>query len=99
MGSLKRKMLRAKAKRAKKDMKKQLMLFEHLGDQCEACDEPYDKNSREHATTWNVIVREKEKVVRLYCPKCWAEAREVIKELKNDFRVYKETRGDGSEQS
>lgn len=90
-------MLRAKTKKAKKDMKKQLMLFEKIGDKCEACDEPYDKTSREHVTTWNIVVREKEKIVRLYCPKCWTEAKEVIKEIKNDFRIYKETGGDGAE--
>jgi hypothetical protein len=99
MGSLKRKMSRAKAKKTKKDLKKQINLFDELGDKCEACGTPYDKNSREDVTTWNVVVRETEKIVRLYCPECWGEANKIIKEIKNDFRIHKETGGKGTEPS
>jgi len=88
MGSLKRKMARTKIKRIKKDiekqMKRQLMMFDKLNDECAACLKPFDKKSKEHAKTWKVIVREKEEVVRLYCPECWSKAEDFIKEIKND---------------
>jgi hypothetical protein len=97
MGSLKRKMSRQKAKRAKKEMKQQLAMFDKLGDKCNACEKPFDKKSKEQAMTWNVVVREEEKVVRLYCPECWDKAKKIIKEIKDDFRVHKEGGCEGSE--
>ena len=102
MGSLKRKMARnAKkaAKKAEKKMAKKLMMFDMLEDECAACDKPFDKSSKEHATTWNVVVREKEKLVRLYCPECWDKANKIIEEFNNDFRVQTERGSESSESS
>jgi len=93
MGSLKRKMARNQAKKTKKaerKMAKQLMMFDLMTDSCAACDTSFDKNSKEHAETWQVIVREQEKLVRLYCPECWTKANNLIKEIQNDFRVHEE---------
>lgn len=90
MGSLKRKMARNKAKKNKKlekKMAKKLMLFDVLGDECAACQAPYDKTSKEHAQTWKVIVREQEKIVRLYCPECWGMANKFIKEIEDDLGI------------
>ena len=92
MGSLKRKYARNRAKRAQKEIKQQLTMFGKLGDKCDTCEEPYDKKSKEHAMTWSVVVREKEKVVRLYCPECWGKANKIIKELENDLGIHKESR-------
>ena len=83
MGSLSRKLARNKAKKYKKDIKKQLMLFDKLGDECCACTKPFDKKSKEHVTTWNVVVREQEQVVRLYCPTCWDAAIKMIKDMED----------------
>jgi hypothetical protein len=100
MGSLKRKMARNKAKKEKKEfekvMKQQLMMFDKLGTECAACSEPYDKNSKEHAMTWKVVVREKEETVRLYCPPCWDKANKIIEEFNNDFRISSENGSDMS---
>ena len=99
MGSLKRKILRNKTKKIKKDvekqMKRQLMMFDKLKDECASCEKPYDKKSKEHAMTWNVVVREKEEKVNLYCPECWDKANKIIKdfndrqEQKNVFQLPK----------
>jgi len=81
MGSLKRKITRnaLKAqKKAEKKVAKKLMMFDILDDECAACQEPFDKKSKEDAMTWSVVVREQEKVVRLYCPECWDKANKVI---------------------
>jgi bacterioferritin-associated ferredoxin len=94
MGSLKRKYARKEAKRAKKEMKQQLTMFDKIGTECAACQEPFDRKSKEHAMTWNVVVREKEEIVRLYCPECWAKANKIIEEFNNDFRVQEERNSD-----
>tara|TARA_R100000152_G_C6664115_1_gene102218 strand:+ start:26 stop:292 length:267 start_codon:yes stop_codon:yes gene_type:complete len=82
MGSLGRKMARNKAKKQKKEMKQLLGLFDKLGDECAACEAPYDKTSKEQAMTWKVVVREQEQVVRLYCPDCWNKTTEAIKQVE-----------------
>ena len=64
-------------------MAKHLMMFDMLDDECAACTKPFDKKSKEHAMTWNVVVREQEKVVRLYCPDCWDKAQQIIKQVEN----------------
>ena len=102
MGSLKRKIARSALKaqkKAEKKMAKKLMMFDMLEDECAACKKPFDKKSKEHATTWNVVVREQEKLVRLYCPECWEKANNLIQEIQDDLRNRSETGGESSEQS
>ena len=84
MGSIKRKMARKRAKRLKKDMKDQLLMFDKLPDNCLACEKEFDKKSKEHVMTWSVVVREEEKVVRLYCPECWGMAKNLIKQVQEN---------------
>jgi len=86
-----------KNKKLEKKMAKKLMLFDILGDECAACQEPYDKKSKEHVQTWRVIVREQEKIVRLYCPPCWDNANKMIKEIENDLRIQHEKGSEGSD--
>ena len=81
MGSLKRKMARGRVKRAKKEMKEQLAMFGEIGQNCNVCRKSFNKKSKEHVTTWNVVVREAEGAVRLYCPECWNAARKAIDEV------------------
>ena len=102
MGSLKRKMARAgqKAQRkAEKKMAKKLSMFELLEDDCAACKKPYDKKSKEHATTWNVVVKEQQKIVRLYCPECWEKANNLIEEIQNDLRIQAEAGSQSANES
>ena len=101
MGSLKRKIERKqnkKVKKAEEKMAKKIMMFDKLDNSCAACEKPFDKKSKEHAATWNVVVREKEEVVRLYCPECWDKANKLIEEIQNDFRIRNEKRGEGSDE-
>ena len=39
-------------------------------DNCSICNASFDKNSREMAMTWRVIVKPEEKKVTLICPDC-----------------------------
>lgn len=99
MGSLKRKFARNKAKKAKKRIAEQVSMFGALENECAACQEPFDKKSKEQVATWNVVVREKEKIVRLYCPDCWEKANKLIEDIQNDIRDRSERGSEGSEQS
>ena len=79
-----RKQRRAQEAQIRKDGNEELATkvatFGKLPEECTACTAAYDKNDKEMATTWNVVVREQEKdnPVRLYCPTCWNTAQEVI---------------------
>lgn len=102
MGSIKRKMKRRqeqRTKKAEKKMAKKLMMFDMLDNECAMCAEPFDKKSKEQAMTWNVVVREQEKVVRLYCPECWDKANRLIEEIQNDLRIQAEAGSDRSDES
>ena len=55
------------------------MMFDRMPDECLACEEPFDKQDKEMVSSWYVVVREKEEIVRLYCPTCWGKAQQVVK--------------------
>jgi predicted RNA-binding Zn-ribbon protein involved in translation (DUF1610 family) len=80
--SIERKLKRknkTKGRKPEKEISDTLMMFDRLPEECLACEKAFDKQDKEMATTWNVVVREKEGIVRLYCPECWAQAIEVTK--------------------
>ena len=84
-----RKQRRAMEKMTKKQKTQavadKMLMFDKLPEECSACDKSYDKNDKQMATTWNVVVREEENVVRLYCPDCWQMANEAIQVLKREL--------------
>ena len=67
-------------KNEREELSAKVAMFGKLPEECTACTTTYDKNDKEMATTWNVVVREQEEdnPVRLYCPTCWNTAQEVI---------------------
>ena len=67
-----------------------MMQFDKLPNQCSACTKPYDKKDKQMAMTWNVVVREKENIVRLYCPDCWQLANDAIKTFKEEIENVRE---------
>jgi hypothetical protein len=85
---------RAAQRQAKKDgneeLSEKITLFGKLGDTCLVCDKPFDKKDREMVMTWNVVVREKEDKVNLYCPECWSGAIELLNEIKSDLQEQEE---------
>tara|TARA_R100000278_G_C5417360_1_gene145333 strand:- start:275 stop:550 length:276 start_codon:yes stop_codon:yes gene_type:complete len=84
-----RKQRRAMQKLANKNgaekMQQKMMQFDKLPDECSACTKEYDKKDKQMAMTWSVVVREKENIVRLYCPECWDLANNAIKTLKKEI--------------
>ena len=81
-----RKQRRAAAKQMKKDgteeVAEKVALFGKLEDECLVCAEPFDKTNKEMVMSWNVVVREKEGKVNLYCPTCWERAQSVIEQAR-----------------
>ena len=76
---------RRKQKEAEMDMQQKMVLFSKLPDACDACEKEFDKKDKSMVQSWNVVVREEESIVRLYCPTCWAMARKTIDEvMKNE---------------
>ena len=89
-----RKQRRAAAQAAKKDGNKELsekiFLFAQTPDECSACIKPFDKTDKEMVQSWNVVVREKENIVRLYCPDCWSKAIEIMEDFKQRIEEREE---------
>ncbi len=74
------KMIR-KSKSKKTDMEQKLGLFELIPDDCFVCHAGFDKKNKEMVKTWNVVVREKESSVKIYCPTCWNKAKKILEEF------------------
>ena len=83
-----KKIKRDNQKRIQKDLeneiKEKLNMFDKLGEECLACKDKFDKTNREMVETWNVVVRENEGIVNLYCPECWDFAQKIVKEVFNE---------------
>jgi predicted RNA-binding Zn-ribbon protein involved in translation (DUF1610 family) len=45
------------------------------------CHKAFDKSDKEMVKSWNVVVREQEKSVKIYCPNCWNNAVKILKEV------------------
>jgi len=80
-----RKLKRARKKQAEKDMQVKVGLFDKLPDHCLTCLAPYDRINKEQVRTWNVVVREKEGRVNLYCPDCWSKATNLLDEIGKEL--------------
>ena len=53
-----------------------------MPDHCMICYKDFDKKDREQVMSWNVVVREKENRVNLYCPQCWEKSLKFIEEVQ-----------------
>ena len=82
-----RKQRRARDRKIKKSKEKtteveqKLGLFDLMPDECLVCHKSFDKSNKEMVKTWNVVVREQEKSVKIYCPSCWDNAISILKEV------------------
>ena len=78
--SLKRKIQKAKKKKAEKELKDKVMSFDRMPDCCVVCYKDFDKKSREMANTWFVVERRAERRVSLFCPDCWNNGIAAVEE-------------------
>lgn len=88
-----KKIKKNKSKQIQKDIKKKLMLFDRLPEECLTCGEPFDRLDHEQVFSWNVVVRrskveEDEDTVNLYCDVCWNKAKETVKKAKQMVEEY-----------
>ena len=86
--SLERKLRRKQAKKGKKRAEKELAtkvaLFGKLPNKCLTCEEPFDKLNLEQVMSWNVVVKQETGKVHLYCPGCWNNAQQIVKQYMED---------------
>jgi len=79
-------MNRADRRRLKKKNKgneklaQKISSFDLRPDTCSACNAAFDAKSKEHAMTWQVVVRENPARVSLFCPQCIQKTQEFIDE-------------------
>ena len=50
--------------------------FGKLPEQCNACQENFDRQDKEMTKSWSVVV--KQDVVRLFCPECIRKTQEAL---------------------
>jgi len=85
MGKLSKKLGRKKqldAKTAAEDkLVRQVGMFGLRPDSCSTCSKPFDKDSKDMAMTWRVIVSEEKKRVTLICPECQEKIDEGMKKV------------------
>ena len=70
-----------KSKEKTSEVEQKLGLFDLMPNECLVCHEPFDKSDKEMVKSWHVVVREKEKSVKVYCPACWNNAINILKEV------------------
>jgi hypothetical protein len=58
-------------------LKKQMNMFDKMPESCSACKKDFPK-TREAHMAWQVIVRNEEQLVRLFCPDCQEKAKELV---------------------
>ncbi len=63
------------------EMETKIALFGKMPDECLTCEKPFDKTDKEMVMSWNVVVREQNEIVRLYCPECWSKAQEILEDF------------------
>ena len=73
-----------KKMKKKPEVEQKMMMFDQLPDHCLSCLKDFDKKDKAQVMSWSVVVREKENIVRLYCPACWQKAIDVVEALKNE---------------
>ena len=85
MGKLSKKLGRKKQLDAKKEAEDKLVrqvgMFGLRPDSCSTCSKPFDKDSKEMAMTWRVIVSEEKKRVTLICPECQEKIDDGMKKV------------------
>ncbi len=70
-----------KSKQKNTDLERKIGLFDLMPKDCLVCHARFDKTNKEMVKSWNVVVREKEKIVRIYCPTCWNKAKKLLQEF------------------
>ena len=76
-----RKAMKEAKSSGQEEMETKIALFGKMPDECLTCEKPFDKTDKEMVMSWNVVVREQNEIVRLYCPECWSKAQEILEDF------------------
>tara|TARA_Y100000593_G_scaffold42099_1_gene80680 strand:- start:49 stop:351 length:303 start_codon:yes stop_codon:yes gene_type:complete len=91
-----RKKRRALAKQQKKkgnkDLAEKIMMFDKLPEMCYMCESEFDKTDRKMVSSWNVVVRESQGRVNLYCPTCWEDAQKILAKVIESMQELKDNK-------
>ena len=68
------------AQESQNKMKKQMNMFDRLPNKCSACGDKFPK-TREAHMTWQVVVRNEDETVRLFCPACQEKTRHLLEKI------------------
>ena len=61
-------------------LKKRASMILDIPEACCVCESAFDKRSKEMAQTWQVVVFEERKKIRLTCPSCWKKVKTAVEE-------------------
>tara|TARA_R110000824_G_scaffold192927_1_gene375151 strand:+ start:1760 stop:2029 length:270 start_codon:yes stop_codon:yes gene_type:complete len=67
-------------KEAEEALKTRTGMFLDIPEVCCVCETAFDKRNKEMAQTWQVVVFEERKKIRLTCPSCWKKVKTVVEE-------------------
>jgi uncharacterized protein with PIN domain len=89
MGKISKKVGRKKRIKAEKELQETLTrkvsMFGMRPDECSTCSAPFDKNSKQMAMTWRVVVNEEKKRVTLFCPSCQEKIDKGLQKVLGGF--------------
>ena len=84
---LRRSMRKHTGQESTNDVAEKMFLFDKMPNKCDICENIFDKKDADMVQTWKVIVKEQEKIVRLFCPSCYGRAEEAIKNGSTNNRA------------
>ena len=99
MGKSTRQIRRNKTKLAEKELSQKVEMFDKLPDTCISCEKQFDKKNKEMVQNWFVVIKEKQKLVNLYCPPCWEKAQDILKDLRSRLEKKVEKANTGVEKN
>ena len=73
----KKKKDKARARQQQEQLGRRMNMFDRLPDKCSACGLEFPK-TREAHMTWQVVVREQQKQVSLFCPSCQEKVKDIV---------------------
>ena len=91
----KRALKHKKVSEEERKLSDKIFLFNKLPDQCNVCEDPFDKTDKHMVQSWSVVA--KQETVRLFCPDCikkTQEALNVSSETIKRFAKHDSKRGD-----
>jgi len=69
---------------AEEALKRKTSMFLDIPEKCCVCEAAFDRRSKEMAQSWQVVVFEERKKIRLTCPDCWSKVKTTMEEINEN---------------